>query len=51
LSIQQSSPMSRMHSPSLFSAPWPFWTGILSQVSKSDDEKTLLLFNLSNLYV
>ena len=35
--------MSKMHSTSLFSTPWPFWTGILSQVSKNDDEKTLLL--------
>ena len=32
--------MSKM---SLLSIPWPFWTGILSQVSKNDDEKTLLL--------
>jgi len=35
--------MSRMHSTCLLSTPWPFWTGILSQVSKNDDEKTLLL--------
>ena len=35
--------MSKMHSTSLLSTPWPFWTGILSQVSKNDDEKTLLL--------
>ena len=21
--------------------PWPFWTGILSQVSKNDDEKSV----------
>ena len=27
----------------MLSTPWPFWTGILSQVSKNDDEKTLLL--------
>ena len=32
-----------MHSTSLLSILWPFWTGILSQVSKNDDEKTLLL--------
>ena len=35
--------MSKMHSTSLLSTPWPFWTGILSQVSKNDGEKTLLL--------
>ena len=35
--------MSKMHSTSLLSTPWPFWTGIFSQVSKNDDEKTLLL--------
>jgi hypothetical protein len=35
--------MSKMHSTSQLSTPWPFWTGILSQVSKNDDEKTLLL--------
>ena len=35
--------MSKMHSTSLLSTPWPFWTDILSQVSKNDDEKTLLL--------
>ena len=33
--------MSKMHSTSLFSTPWPFWTGISSQVNKNDDEKTL----------
>ena len=35
--------MFKMHSISLLSTPWSFWTGILSQVSKNDDEKTLLL--------
>ena len=35
--------MSKIHSTSPLSTPWPFWTGILSQVSKNDDEKTLLL--------
>jgi hypothetical protein len=35
--------MSKIHSNSLLSTPWPFWTGISSQVSKNDDEKTLLL--------
>ena len=35
--------MSKIHSTSLLSTPWPFWTGILSQVSKNDDEKKLLL--------
>jgi hypothetical protein len=34
--------MSKMHSTSLLSTPWPFWTGILYQVSKDYDEKTLL---------
>ena len=43
LSTEQASPMSKIHSPSLLSTPWPCWTGILSQVSKNDDEKTLLL--------
>ena len=33
--------MSKMHSTSLLSTPWPFWTGILSQVSKNDDEKNV----------
>ena len=28
---------------SLPSTPWAFWTGILSKVSKNDDEKTLVL--------
>ena len=27
--------MSKMHSASLLSTPWPFWTGILSQVRKN----------------
>ena len=35
--------MSKMHSTSLLSTLWPFWNGILSHVSKNDDEKTLLL--------
>ena len=35
--------MSKIHSTSLLSTPWPFLTGILSHVSKNDDEKTLLL--------
>ena len=35
--------MSKMYSTSLISTPWPFWTVTLSQVSKNDDEKTLLL--------
>ena len=35
-STQQSSPMSKMQT-SLLSTPWPFWTGILSQVIKNDD--------------
>ena len=35
--------MYKIHSPSLLSIPWPFWTGILYQVSKNNDEKTLLL--------
>ena len=35
--------MSKMQSTILFSTPWPFWTGILSQVSKNDDDKMLLL--------
>ena len=43
--------MSKMHSTSLLSTPWSFWTGILSQVSKNDDEKTLLLrVNLALYY-
>jgi len=33
--------MSKMHSTSLFSTPWPFWTGIPSQASKNDDEKNV----------
>ena len=33
---QQASPITKIHS---ISTPWPFWTGILSQVSKNDDEK------------
>ena len=32
-----------MHSINLFSTPWPFLTGKLSQVSKNDDENTLLV--------
>ena len=39
--------MSKMHSTSLLSTPWPFWTGILSQVSKNDDEKRFFLKNLA----
>ena len=35
--------MSKIISTGLFSTPWPFWTGISSQVSKNVDEKTLLL--------
>ena len=35
--------MSKMHSTSMLNTPWPSWTGILSQVSKNDDEKMLLL--------
>ena len=42
-STEKASSMSKMHSISLLSTPWPFWTGILSQVSKNDDEKMLLL--------
>ena len=34
-----------MHSTSLFSTPWPFWTGILSQVSKNDDEKNVASYS------
>ena len=37
------STLSKMLSTSLISTPWPFRTGLLSQVSKNDDEKTLLL--------
>ena len=37
------SQMSKMYSTSLLGTPWTFWTGILSQVSKNDDEETLLL--------
>ena len=35
--------MYKMHSTILLSTHLPFWTGILSHVSKNDDEKTLLL--------
>ena len=43
LSTEQASPLSKIHTTSLLSTPWPFWTGMLSQVSKNYDEKTLLL--------
>ena len=34
--------MPEMHSTSLLNTPWPFWTGISSQVSKNDDKKRFL---------
>ena len=37
--------MSKIHSTSLLSTPWPFWTGILSQVSKNDDEKNVASYS------
>ena len=45
--------MSKMHSTSLLSNPCPFWTGMLSQESKNDDEKPekTLLFRVIWLYV
>ena len=45
MSTQQESPVSKVQSTSLLSTPWPFWIGLLSQVSKNDDEKTLLFSN------
>ena len=42
-STEQASTMSKMLSTSMLSTPWPFWTCILSQVSKNIDEKTMLL--------
>ena len=33
--------MPEMHSTSLLSTPWPFWTGILPQVNKNYDEKNV----------
>jgi len=50
LSNEQASPQSKIHNTSLLSTPWPIWTAILSQVTKNDDEKTLL-FRVIWLYV
>ena len=43
LSTEKASLVSKTHSTSLPSTPWSSWTGVLSQVSKNDDEKTMLL--------